>query len=75
MPVCCRLSATIGIAFSANLLTFFVFYEILTIATYPLIIHDRDEEARIAGENIWHTLTAGQFVDWHRVDLYFGWKW
>ncbi len=57
------LSATIGIAFSANLLTFFVFYEILTIATYPLIIHDRDEEARIAGRKyLAYTLTAGQFL-------------
>ena len=33
------LSSTIGIAFSANLLTFIIFYEILTIATYPLVIH------------------------------------
>ncbi len=33
------LSATMGIAFAANLLTFFIFYEMLTIATYPLLIH------------------------------------
>ncbi|MFC1967697.1 monovalent cation/H+ antiporter subunit D family protein, partial [Chloroflexota bacterium] len=33
------LSATMGIAFAANLLTFIIFYEILTIATYPLVTH------------------------------------
>lgn len=55
------LSATIGIAFAANLLTFFVFYEILTIATYPLVIHKRDEESIKAGRKyLAYTLIAGQ---------------
>ncbi|MWV64458.1 cation:proton antiporter [Halorubrum sp. JWXQ-INN 858] len=43
------LSATMGIAFAANLVTIFVFYELLSIATYPLVAHDEDEEARSAG--------------------------
>jgi formate hydrogenlyase subunit 3/multisubunit Na+/H+ antiporter MnhD subunit len=43
------LSAAIGIAFAANLLTIFIFYELLSVATYPLVAHDEDEEARIAG--------------------------
>ena len=43
------LSATIGIAFASNLLVLFVFYELLTVATYPLVAHDEDEEARAAG--------------------------
>src|SRR5688572_14614656 len=30
------LASTIGVAFAANLLTFIVFYELLTLATYPL---------------------------------------
>jgi multicomponent Na+:H+ antiporter subunit D len=33
------LSATMGVAFSANLLTMFVFYEILTLCTFPLVGH------------------------------------
>lgn len=54
------LSATIGIAFSANILTFIVFYEILTIATYPLVIHNENEEAIRAGRKyLLYTLTAG----------------
>ena len=37
--------AVIGIAFSANLFTLFVFYEILTILTYPLVTHHGDRNA------------------------------
>ncbi len=54
------LSSTIGIAFSGNLLTFILFYEILTIATYPLVIHSETEEAVSAGRKyLTYTLTAG----------------
>ncbi len=54
------LSATIGIAFSANLLTFVLFYEILTVATYPLVIHNEGKEAINAGRKyLAFTLTAG----------------
>jgi len=54
------LSATIGIAFAANLLTFFVFYEMLTIATYPLVIHKETPEAISAGRKyLTFTLSAG----------------
>lgn len=38
--------SAIGIAFSANLLTLFLFYEILTLATYPLVAHHGDEESK-----------------------------
>ncbi len=54
------LSATIGIAFSANLITFLLFYEMLTVATYPLVIHNEKKEAIDAGRKyIAFTLTAG----------------
>ena len=54
------LSATVGIAFSANLLTFVIFYEILTIATYPLVIHKETKVAIDAGRKyLVYTLTAG----------------
>ncbi len=44
------LSATMGIAFAANLLTLFIFYEVLTVMTYPLVIHDESPEAIWAGK-------------------------
>jgi len=43
------LSATTGVAFSANLLTLYLFYEMLSFVTYPLVTHHRDEEARRSG--------------------------
>lgn len=36
------LSATMGVAFSANMFTMFIFYEGLTIITYPLVGHKED---------------------------------
>lgn len=43
------LSAAVGVAFSANLLTLYLFYEMLSLATYPLVTHHQDEEARTSG--------------------------
>ena len=57
------LSSTLGIAFAANLVTFILFYEILTIATYPLVIHKETKEAIYAGRKyLAYTLTAGVFL-------------
>lgn len=41
--------STMGIALSGNLLTLFVFYEVLTLSTYPLVTHNRNEDAREGG--------------------------
>ncbi|MDF1534643.1 MAG: monovalent cation/H+ antiporter subunit D family protein [Methanosarcinaceae archaeon] len=43
------LSSAIGIAYSANLVTLFLFYEVLTISTYPLVAHIETKEAIDAG--------------------------
>ena len=43
------LAATLGIAFSANLFTLFLFYELLTLSTYPLVVHKQTQEAIRAG--------------------------
>jgi len=42
-------AAALGVAFASNLVTLFVFYELLTVATYPLVTHDETPEARAAG--------------------------
>lgn len=55
------LSATMGICFAQNLITFFIFFELLTIATYPLVIHERDEESKKSGRKyLIYTLISGQ---------------
>ena len=41
------ISATMGVAFSANLLTLYIFYEMLSISTYSLVGHHQDNEAKI----------------------------
>ncbi len=41
--------AAMGIAFSGNLLTLFIFYEILSIVTYPLVIHEQDKKSLTGG--------------------------
>lgn len=43
------LSSTMGVALAGNLLTLFIFYEILTLSTYPLVTHKGDEAALNAG--------------------------
>jgi len=43
------LSATLGVAFSANLLTLYLFYEMLSLSTWPLVTHHQDREARGGG--------------------------
>jgi len=43
------LAATMGVAFAGNLLTLFLFYELLTLSTYPLVTHHGTPEARRAG--------------------------
>lgn len=43
------LSATMGVAFSANLVTMYLFYEILTFITYPLVTHKETDEAFAGG--------------------------
>ncbi|BDY07040.1 proton-conducting transporter membrane subunit [Ferrimonas sp. YFM] len=44
-------TATVGVALAGNLLTFLLFYELLTLCTYPLIVHRGTEVARRAGRN------------------------
>ena len=43
------LAAAIAIAFSANAFTLFLFYEALTLITYPLVTHHGDAQARRGG--------------------------
>ncbi|WP_128477774.1 cation:proton antiporter [Halorussus pelagicus] len=42
-------ASAVGVAFAHNLVVLYVFYELLTVATYPLVAHDETAEARAAG--------------------------
>ncbi|UCH75676.1 MAG: hypothetical protein JSU82_07545 [Rhodospirillales bacterium] len=52
------LSSTMGVALAGNLLTLFVFYEVLTLSTYPLVTHHGDEESVKAGRTYLGILIA-----------------
>lgn len=43
------ISTVMAICFSANLLTLFIFYELLTLSTYPLVTHAGTEDAKRGG--------------------------
>ncbi|MCB1772418.1 MAG: monovalent cation/H+ antiporter subunit D family protein [Gammaproteobacteria bacterium] len=53
-------TATVGLALAGNLFTFVVFYELLTLATYPLVAHKGTPEA-VRGARIYlaYTLSGG----------------
>ena len=52
-------AATVGIAHANNLFTLFIFYELLTLATYPLVIHEETPKAMKAGRKyLAYTLTG-----------------
>ena len=54
----------IGVAFSDNLFTMYLFYEIVSICTYPLVAHHQDEEGYSGGRKyiIYLTTTAKGFL-------------
>lgn len=53
-------TATTGIALSANLITFLVFYELLTLSTYPLVVHRGTPDAMRGGQiYLAYTLAGG----------------
>ncbi len=43
------IASTMGVALAGNLFTLFLFYEALTLSTYPLVTHKRDAEAKAGG--------------------------
>lgn len=57
------LAWTMGVAYAGNLLTFLIFYELFSILTYPLIVHEETPEAMAAGTKyIIYILVGGSLV-------------
>ncbi|MFC7133794.1 MULTISPECIES: cation:proton antiporter [Salinibaculum] len=66
------LATAIGVAFASNLVTLFIFYELLTVATYPLVAHDETDEARAAGRKyLAYTFIGGVAVLTGTLLVYF----
>ena len=56
-------STTMGIALAGNLITFLIFYELLTLCTYPLVVHRGTDKAMRGGRTyLVYTLTGGALL-------------
>jgi len=56
-------TASTGVALAGNLITFFIFFEFLTLVTYPLVVHRGTEEALRAGRTyLWYTISGGTLL-------------
>src|SRR3970040_630511 len=66
------LASTLGIAFAGNLFTLFLFYEALTLITYPLVTHHGTDEARRAGR-VYLGLLVGSSIAFLLVAIIWTW--
>lgn len=56
-------SATVGLALAGNLVSFLLFYELLTLATFPLVVHRGTRDSLRAGRiYLAYTLGGGTLV-------------
>ena len=67
------ISAVIGIAFAGNMLTLFIFYEILTISTFPLVTHHGTDKAKQAGR-VYFGMLIGSSIAFQLVAIIWTWS-
>lgn len=54
---------TVGVAFAGNLLTLYLFYELLTLVTFPLVLHSMTKEAAIASRKyLYYSIGGAAFA-------------
>ena len=56
------IAGAVGVAFAGNLLTLYLFYEALTLVTYPLVTHHGDDQARSGGRTYLALLLASSLL-------------
>jgi multicomponent Na+:H+ antiporter subunit D len=56
------IAGALGVAFAGNLLTLYLFYEVLTLVTWPLVTHHGDDEARGGGRTYLGVLLASSLL-------------
>lgn len=67
------MAAAIGVAFAVNLVTLYLFYETLTLVTYPLVTHHQTGEAFAAGRRyLFYQLGSGIALLLPAIILTFG---
>jgi multicomponent Na+:H+ antiporter subunit D len=65
------ITAAVGVALAGNLITFFIFYELLTLSTYPLVVHSGSEDALKGGRTyLLYTIGGGALLFIGTIWLY-----
>ncbi len=62
------IASVMGIAFAANMFTLFLFYELLTLTTYPLVAHKGTPEA-IRGARIYMGILMGTSISFQIIAI------
>ena len=66
------ISSAMGICFSGNMLTLFIFYEVLTLSTYPLVVHSETPEA-VKGARTYLGILIGTSVGFLLLAILWTW--
>ena len=66
------ISSSMGIAFAGNMFTLFIFYEILTLSTYPLVTHKGTLEAKAGGRR-YLGLLLGTSIGFQLIAIIWTW--
>ncbi|MDC1172799.1 monovalent cation/H+ antiporter subunit D family protein [Alphaproteobacteria bacterium] len=66
------ISSSMGIAFAGNMFTLFIFYEILTLSTYPLVTHKGTSEAKAGGRR-YLGLLIGTSIGFQLIAIIWTW--
>lgn len=64
--------AAMGVAFAANMFTLFIFYEVLTISTYPLVTHKGTPESKASGR-VYLGILIGTSIGLQMVAIIWTW--
>lgn len=67
------ISAAMGIALAENLFTLFIFYEVLTLSTYPLVTHKGNEDAKRGGRT-YLTLLLSTSIGFFLIAIIWTWS-
>lgn len=67
------IGSTLGLAYSGNMLTLFIFYEALTLGTYPLVTHKRDEKAKQGGR-VYLGILVGTSIGFLMLGMIWTWQ-
>ena len=72
MCFCIAMMAVMGIAYAANLLTLFIFYEVLTLSTYPLVAHKGTDSAK-AGARVYLGILMSTSIGFLLIAIIWTW--